>query len=275
MLLDSKQTTEKEVFKKRLEMEKMQWLYDSKSKEYDELHQELQFEFNLKGLDIDKVTAEDLDGNFDELKKTVAEYDAMRNTLAEKIENLYGILQSRPADNVPQEEIDVKEQKLAALIKRQKELEAERKLQLDVYVSASTARMKVTAAAAEARALTNLRATLDHNDLIGLLIKEKINNTLVVASQYLNAFVGGEYIITESDGKVVVKDGAETLTYDELPLETQTALYVGLLLAVPNTDDSDGRWIVFEEHININKKLLADMLLNINNISYVIGVTKE
>ena len=107
------------------------------------------------------------------------------------------------------------------------------------------------------------------------LIKEKINNTLVVASQYLNAFVGGEYIITESDGKVVVKDGAETLTYDELPLETQTALYVGLLLAVPNTDDSDGRWIVFEEHININKKLLADMLLNINNISYVIGVTKE
>lgn len=275
MLLDSKQTTEKEVFKKRLEMEKMQWLYDSKSKEYDELHQELQFEFNLKGLDIDKITAEDLDGNFDELKKTVAEYDAMRNTLAEKIENLYGILQSRPADNVPQEEIDVKEQKLAALIKRQKELEAERKLQLDVYVSASTARMKVTAAAAEARALTNLRATLDHNDLIGLLIKEKINNTLVVASQYLNAFVGGEYIITESDGKVVVKDGAETLTYDELPLETQTALYVGLLLAVPNTDDSDGRWIVFEEHININKKLLADMLLNINNISYVIGVTKE
>ena len=135
--------------------------------------------------------------------------------------------------------------------------------------------MKVTAAAAEARALTNLRATLDHNDLIGLLIKEKINNTLVVASQYLNAFVGGEYIITESDGQVVVKDGAETLTYDELPLETQTALYVGLLLAVPNTDDSDGRWIVFEEHININKKLLADMLLNINNISYVIGVTKE
>ena len=275
MLLDSKQTTEKEVFKKRLEMEKMQWLYDSKSKEYDELHQELQFEFNLKGLDIDKVTAEDLEGNFYELKKTVAEYDAMRNTLAEKIENLYGILQSRPADNVPQEEVDVKEQKLAALIKRQKELEAERKLQLDVYVSASTARMKVTAAAAEARALTNLRATLDHNDLIGLLIKEKINNTLVVASQYLNAFVGGEYIITESDGQVVVKDGAETLTYDELPLETQTALYVGLLLAVPNTDDSDGRWIVFEEHININKKLLADMLLNINNISYVIGVTKE
>ena len=128
MLLDSKQNTEKEVLKKRLEMEKMQWLYESKSKEYDELHQELQFEFNLKGLDIDKVSEKDIEGNFDELRKAIAEFDATRNTLAEKIENLYVLLKDRPQETVSDEEIAQKEQLLATLTKRRQELEEQRKV---------------------------------------------------------------------------------------------------------------------------------------------------
>ena len=45
--------------------------------------------------------------------------------------------------------------------------------------------------------------------------------------------------------------------------------------SLPNSDESDGRWIVFEERINIDKDVLADMLLNIANLSYVINVKKE
>lgn len=274
MLLDSKQNTEKEVFKKRLEMEKMQWLYESKSKEYDELHQELQFEFNLKGLDIDKVSEKDIEGNFDELRKAIAEFDATRNTLAEKIENLYVLLKDRPQETVSDEEIAQKEQLLATLTKRRQELEEQRKVQLDNYVSASTARMKVTAAAAEARTLSNLRVTLDHNDLIGLLIRDKVGATLAAATQYLNAFTNGNYTLTEEDYNVVIKDGGIKLSYDNLPQDVKTAVYVSLILSVPNTDVSDGRWIVFEERINIDKNVLADMLLNIDNLSYVVDVSK-
>ena len=274
MLLDSKQNTEKEVFKKRLEMEKMQWLYESKSKEYDELHQELQFEFNLKGLDIDKVSEKDIEGNFDELRKAIAEFDATRNTLAEKIENLYVLLKDRPQETVSDDEIAQKEQLLATLTKRRQELEEQRKVQLDNYVSASTARMKVTAAAAEARTLSNLRVTLDHNDLIGLLIRDKVGATLAAATQYLNAFTNGNYTLTEEGYNVVIKDGGIKLSYDNLPQDVKTAVYVSLILSVPNTDVSDGRWIVFEERINIDKNVLADMLLNIDNLSYVVDVSK-
>lgn len=275
MLLDSKAETEKTVFKKRLDMEKTQWLYETKASEYDELHQELQFEFNLKGLDIDKVTNADLEGNVEELRKAVSEFDATRTLLAEKIDNLYNLLQSRPVEDVSNDEITAKEQQLAVLRKRQEELQEERKIQLDNYVAASSARMKVTAAAAEARTLTNLRATIDHNDLIGLLIRDKINATLTVATQYLNAFVEGGYTLIESDRKVVVKHGDETLDYDALPQDVRTATYVSLLLSLPHSDESDGRWIVFEERININKDVLADMLLNIANLSYVVNVKKE
>ncbi|MCM1194429.1 MAG: hypothetical protein NC099_00020 [Corallococcus sp.] len=275
MLLDSKAEMEKDVFKKRLEMEKMQWLYESTTKEYDELHRELQFEFNLKGLDVDKVNAQDLESNVDELRKVIADYDSTRNALADKIENLYGILQNRPKDDVPQEEIDKRERQLEELEKRKAELEEQRKAQLDGYVAASAARMRVTAAAAEARTLANLRSTLEHNDLIGLLIRDKINATLVAATQYVNAFTGGSYLLSESGYKVLVKSNGEVTEYDDLPQDIKTAVYVSLMLSVPNTDDSDGKWIIFEERINIDKKLLADMLMSIDNISYVVSVTKE
>lgn len=275
MLIDSKADTEKDLFKKRLENEKVQWLYDTKAAEYDELHRELQFEFNLKGLDIDKVSDKDLENNADDLRKVVAEYDATRSLLAEKIDNLYGLLQSRPVENVSAEDITAKEHQLAVLRGRQEQLQEERKLQLENYVAASTARMKVTAAAAEARTLTTLRATIDHNDLIGLLIRDKINAILTVATQYLNAFVEGGYTLAESNRKVVVRHDDKTFDYDELSQEVKTAVYVSLLLSLPNSDESDGRWIVFEERINIDKDVLADMLLNIANLSYVISVKKE
>lgn len=275
MLIDSKADTEKDLFKKRLENEKVQWLYDTKAAEYDELHRELQFEFNLKGLDIDKVSDKDLESNADDLRKVVAEYDATRSLLAEKIDNLYGLLQSRPVENVSAEDITAKEHQLAVLRGRQEQLQEERKLQLENYVAASTARMKVTAAAAEARTLTTLRATIDHNDLIGLLIRDKINAILTVATQYLNAFVEGGYTLAESNRKVVVRHDDKTFDYDELSQEVKTAVYVSLLLSLPNSDESDGRWIVFEERINIDKDVLADMLLNIANLSYVISVKKE
>ena len=275
MLTESKQITEKEVFKKRLEMEKTEWLYESKDREYNELYQDLQFEFNLKGLDVDKIAAMDLDASVENLRRVITEYDATRASLAERIDNLYSIIKTQPAQAVSNEEIAAKEAEIARLTERKQQLEQQRQNQFSTYVAASTARVKVTAAAAEARALTNMRETLNQNEIISLLIRDKIRTTLILATQYLNAFTGGSYRLVEEDYKVSLVFNGEKIGYDDLPANVKTAVYVSILLSVPNKDSSDGKWLIFEERINIDKKVLSDMLLNVDNVSYVVGVTRD
>lgn len=275
MLADSKQTVEKEIFKKRLELEKSQWLYETKCKEYNELYQELQFEFNLKGLDVEKIAAMNFDDkNIDALRKSIAEYDAVKVNLAEKIDNYYSILKDEDLSVVSAEQIAEKQQQVEKLVRRQAELEQKRKEQMELYVSASTAKMKVTAAAAEAKTFASLQQTLNHNDIIGLLIADKIKATMSVATQYFNTFTGKAYVLTEDNGKVVVNAGGEKINYDDLSEELKTAVYVSLVLAVPNTDVTEGKWLVFEERIAIDKKALSAMLLKMDNISYVVDYAR-
>lgn len=275
MLNESKQITEKEVFKKRLEMEKTDWLYESKTREYNELYQDLQFEFNLKGLDVDKIAAMDLDASVENLRKLVSEYDAMRASLAERIDNLYGILKDQPKDWVTAEEIASKEAEIAHLNERKSQLEQQRQEQFNFYVAASAARVKVTAAAAEAKALASMRDTLNQNEVITLLIRDKIRTTLLLATQYLNALTGASYRLVEEDCKVSLIFNGEKIAYDDLPANIKTAVYVSIVLSVPNAASTDGRWLVFEERINIDKQVLSDMLLNIDNVNFVVDVSRE
>ena len=277
MLLDSKQTLEKEIFKKRLEHEKTNWLYESKCREYDELYQELKFEFNLKGLDIDKVSAMDLDTNVDGLRKVITEFDTMRKSLAEKIDNLYSILKNQPAPTVSLGEIQAKEKEIALLQSRQRELEQQRNAQFSSYVAASTARTKMSVAAAEARTLSNLRETLSHNEIISLLISDKVKAIVDMASKYLNAFAGtnGNYRMIADGFTLKVGFNGDVIEYDELPQNIKTAVYTSVILSVPNTATSEGKWLIFDERINIDRKLLSDMLLSVDNVSYVVGYEKE
>ena len=275
MLTESKQVTEKEVFRKRLELEKTEWLYESKDREYNDLYQELQFELNLKGLDIDKIAAMDFDVSLDNLRRVVAEYDTTRASLSARIDNLYGILTSRPVETVTAEEITAKESEIAHLMERKAELERQRQDQFSVYVAASAARVRVTAAAAEARALTSMRDTLNQNEIISLLIGDKIKTLLMLATQYLSVFTEGNYRLVEEDYKVRVIFDGKRMAYDELPTNLKTAVYVSILLSMPSADANDGKWLIFEERINIDKKVLSDMLTSIDNINYVVDVTRD
>ena len=276
MLLESKQTLEKEIFKKRLELEKTNWLYESKNREYSELYNELKFEFDLKGLDIDKVAVLDLDISVEGLRKLITEYDTLRKSLAEKIENLYSILKNQPANTVTQAEIDAKQQEIAALQSRQQELEQQRNAQFSSYVAASTARTRVSVAAAEARTLSNLRETLAHNEIVELLINDKIRSMMEMATRFLGAFVGThEYRIVAENYSVKVLFNGEETAYDELPQNIKTAVYVSLILSVSNTDTSEGKWLIFDERLSIDRKQLSDMLLSIEQISYVVSYERE
>ena len=272
MLVEARQTLEKDLFKKRLELEKAQWLYDTKNTEYSELYQDLQLELDLKGLAIDKVVAIDDDGKYDDIRHLITEYDTAKTALLEKIENLYSILKDKPTDVVTAEQVDEKANQIATLQKRQGQLEDLRNKQMEVFVAASSARIKATAAAAEVRAISSLSKTIEQNSLIGLLIKDKINATLNVAANYLKAFTGKYYALSQEDGIVQVTVDGQKVSYDELESTLKICTYVALILAVPRTDVTDGRWLVFEERINIDKKTLAKMMLAVDNVSYVVAV---
>lgn len=272
MLVEAKQTLEKDLFKKRLELEKAQWLYDTKNTEYAELYQDLQLELDLKGLAIDKVVAIDDDGKYDDIRRLIAEFDTAKTSLLEKIDNLYSILKDKPTEVVTPAQIEQKVNQIATLQNRQSQLQQLRNKQMEVYVAASSARIKATAAAAEARAISNLSKTIEQNSLVGLLIKDKINATLNVASNYLKAFTGKHYTLSQKDGAVYVTVDGSKVSYDELDTELKICTYVAIVLAVPRTDATEGRWLIFEERINIDKKLLANMMLAVDNVSYVVSV---
>ncbi len=275
MLTEAKQILEKELFKKRLELEKAQWLYDTKNSEYAELYQDLQLELDLKGIAIEKVVAIDDDGRYDDIRRVIAEYDTAKTSLLEKIENLYNILKNRPNDFVTMAQVEQKANEIAVMQKRQGQLELLRNKQMEVYVAASTARIKATAAAAEVRTLATLHKTIEQNSLVGLLIKDKINSTLNVAANYLKAFIDKPCVLSHSDGIVEVTIDGNKVSYDELDPDVKTCAYVALILAVPSTDATDGRWLIFEERINIDKKILANMMFAVDNVSYVVSVEDQ
>ena len=275
MLVEAKQTLEKDLFKKRLELEKAQWLYDTKNNEYAELYQDLQLELNIKGLEIEKVVAIDDDGKYDDMRRLIAEYDTAKTSLLEKIDNLYSILKNKPTDVVTTAQVEKKANEIATMQSRQGQLEQLRNKQMEVYVAASSARIKATAAAAEARTIASLSKTIEQNSLVGLLIKDKINAILGTASNYLKMFTGSHHTISHKDGIVEVSVDGNKVTYDDLPGELKVCTYVAILLAVPSTDATEGRWLIFEERINVDKKTLANMMLAVDNVSYVVDVAEQ
>ena len=274
MLIESKQNAEREVFKKRLDLEKAQWLYETKCAEYRDLYQELQFELNLKGLDVDKIAAMDFDINLDGLRKIIAEYDTTCANVSEKIDNLCAILKSQPVFTFSPDEIAQKEAEIAKLQSRQRELEASRNRQLSSYAAASTARQKATVAATEARTLANMRDAIHHNKIIALLIDDKLNSIVNSANKYLQALTSNRYKLVRDKFRLFAVCDNQTLEYDALPDDIKAAAYISVLLGAPNTDTSDGRWLIFEERIAIDKKSLSAMLRKVGNLSYVVSVTK-
>lgn len=254
----------------------MQWLYDSKVKEYSELYQELSFEFRVKGLDVDKLNGLDIDADMEPVARVIAAYDTTKGNLADRIQGLYALIKNQPEQTaVNDRTVVVYEQQLAALRDRQAKLEAQRREQTERLVEQNNQRVRVTVAAAEARTLSTLKESFSHSDIVSLLIKDKVGTLLATATTYLNVLTKGNYKITQEGYKVSVADGETTTAYDDLATELKTATYIALLLAVPTADSSEGRWVVFEDRLNIDKQALSEMLLAIDNVSYVVDYTRE
>ena len=117
-LSEARQTAEKEAFKSKLAYEKAQWLYENKCREHDLLFAELQKQLADEGLTVEQAAA--FEGEDDSpLQKEIARYDAMKESLARRIESYRGIVQN----TLPTAETERKRLELQRLERERQEQE--------------------------------------------------------------------------------------------------------------------------------------------------------
>lgn len=262
-LSEARQTAEKEAFKSKLAYEKAQWLYENKCREYDLLFAELQKQLADEGLTVEQAAA--FEGQDDSpLQKEIARYDAMKESLARRIESYRGIVQN----TLPAAETERKRLELQRLERERQEQEKQLAEVSRRFAESAAKRIKATAAAAEVRTLNALKQSLSHNKMVAVLIEEKIKSLLKTASAYYAAFTGSVQTFAEKQGRVTV-DGKP---YDTLSPEDKTAAYVSLLLASPLDGE---RQLVFEERINATRTMLSALSRRVSGVNFVVDYREE
>lgn len=262
-LSEARQTAEKEAFKSKLAYEKAQWLYENKCREHDLLFAELQKQLADEGLTVEQAAA--FEGQDDSpLQKEIARYDAMKESLARRIESYRGIVQN----TLPAAETERKRLELQRLERERQEQEKQLAEVSRRFAESAAKRIKATAAAAEVRTLNALKQSLSHNKMVAVLIEEKIKSLLKTASAYYAAFTGSVQTFAEKQGRVTV-DGKP---YDTLSPEDKTAAYVSLLLASPLDGE---RQLVFEERINATRTMLSALSRRVSGVNFVVDYREE
>ncbi len=266
---------QKDLVKLRVELEKTQWLYDVKNNEYNELYDELSVDFKVKGLDVEKISSISLDDNLDESRKIIANYDTQKSAIVEKIRNLYNVVKDESQDNALGEQIQLLQEKLNSLNSQKQTLLSQKQLAESQNAQANAVKARAAVVATEAKVLTSLSGTLATSKVVGLLIRDKINSTLEKAANYLNSVTEKSYSFSHQNYNLFVEFDGQKYAFDELDQQTQTAVYVSLVLNAPTSNVTDGKWLVFDEHTQIDKQILSSMLLDIGNVSYVTGYKKQ
>ena len=226
---------------------------------FDELQKQLADE----GLTVEQAAA--FEGEDDSpLQKEIARYDAMKESLARRIESYRGIVQN----TLPTAETERKRLELQRLERERQEQEKQLAEVSRRFAESAAKRIKATAAAAEVRTLNALKQSLSHNKMVAVLIEEKIKSLLKTASAYYAAFTGSVQTFAEKQGRVTV-DGKP---YDTLSPEDKTAAYVSLLLASPLDGE---RQLVFEERINATRTMLSALSRRVSGVNFVVDYREE
>lgn len=275
LLLENKSNLEKDIFKKRLELEKAQWIYDTKSAEYDEIKEKVQFELNLKGISVEQVESVNFEEDSEKLRADIQHYDNEKNALRDKIENLYSILQQSQPDGIPPIDKDLTQKitdlqaKIELMQSVCEQLEKTRSEQLSLYMSASDKRMKIAVATAEAQTLAELRHTLAHNSVVDALLSDKFKEATKRIQQYARVLTGKNYTFSFVGDSVSVSLDEKKIEFGSLEKDDRVLIYIAVLLSVPNTDVTEGRWLLFDDKLPISKTKLSNAVLRVKNIDYL------
>lgn len=339
MLAESKQVLSQEVFAKRLELEKTQWLSCEKRREYELLvGSPLQTvatgedvsETDVEGADICENAEEGADElgisenaemidaanestdvaenatenaeapetgvehetesgtenapenaaeavvseapeetrpNAEALREKVRKYDNLKIRMAEKVHDYQVLLKNLPEETTD-EELEKQQKLVDELTLRQSQAENARRELTEKFVAAATAKMIVTAAAAQVGVLSDFQQTFKHMDMAALLFADKISALLNVTANKAGSLSGQKIRLWEKEGKLRVSTENGTFDYDELPLSTKTAVYLGLLLSSNSLDE---KCLVFDQTVQSeNDQRFAEVLAQTEGVRYVI-----
>lgn len=268
MLFETKQSAQDEVMTKRVELEKYQWLYESKSKEYADACEQLQFDLSLKGLTLEQVVNADLSYDVNEAQQVVDDFDKAEKDVIKTIDDCASRLES-----LPQTENVVTDEQIANAESEVKELQ---RLQSQAELS----RCKVLADMDEAQAkkladektMSQVKANKSQNLLLSKLVDEKFASVLAEATGFLRSLTSSDYTLVLSGNKVVVQSGEQTLTASQLDDKTKTALFVSISASVPSAKE-DGVQFAFDG-ASVDVQAVAKTFGQMQNVSFVTDYEK-
>ncbi len=269
MLTESKRNIETELAKKRIELEKNQWLYDMKRADCKQLGEEIADDLAEIGLTPEQVRSVCCD-DVEQKQRILDDYENKLTTLTEQLENCKTLLVALPESKQYSDKLfEEKQTRLATLQQQKANLEEQRKAITDSIVASGSSKAKFAAVLAEAETLSALQSTVGNSKIIALLVRDKIKSVLGFATTLLRLSTGTNYTLSQQDYVLSVKKGQESFAYDELDRATKTAVFVSLLLSIQHTDATDGRWILLEEKINADTDVLCKMFALSDDIYFV------
>lgn len=274
MLTESKVELEKDVFKRRLELEKLQYVYYTKDEEYKELFEVLQYELNAKGIDIEKIETANFEQDSAKMRKAISQYDLSMQQLTERIENYYKIIKAQPNTNLRDinhlagriEEVETEINKLIADKKIYDQLQQK---VLESYINQSRDSIDVAVAAGKAMSLKNIAESIKQNEVVNLLIKDRMAHAVASVQKYLNQIAGkGLELVVDGNNLKVKKSGA-VFAFDQLSMDTKYLVYIALLVGMPGQDKTT-HWLIFDEKASLPKTEITE-IMNKLDVDCVVG----
>lgn len=220
MLSSSKSQIELDLFNKKVNLAKLEWLYDGKKKQYEEFKQGLKQQFAEHKIDNEWIESiADLeDENILQLKKAINGYDKAKMTLEGKINNMTEILKDKPtADEykkMPDRLKSIK-QEIADIKSEIERLQVLSDTQLTQYLRGDT------------QQIVKEQEVVD-----ALEAKEEFKQFIAYASTYLNKLVD-KLSLTYGNGELAITSDGYAVKFEELSAEQKIYLYFAIVFALP------------------------------------------
>ena len=232
----------------------------------------MDLELGLKGISPTDLEGQDLDQDLSELRGAVVEFEQAKSDVSNKLENYLALLKTASPVGESVDE-DALEQQLQQLTAEQANLVEQRKQQLQQFVVATDAKLRATVAQSQLETLCEMQQPSTHTQVVEALVQEKVDGIVEQANAMLAEFAVG-YTLKQQNMQLQIDFDNQVLDYDSLAEDVKTAVFVCLALAVANSQ-KQGVSIVFEERLAVDKKVLAKVLQNLQNIHHVVKNSKS
>lgn len=266
-LSDSISNSERELFDKRLEYERIAFTLEQTNKELDMLSNDLHYDMAERNITMDDVTAYKGYGDISEKRATIEEYDTRLRTLAEAIESHNRMLQRQPdaqvvaTDTTESQQLVDLQTELDDLQVKRENLEKVCQDNMDKFIAGNNTKVRFAVAATELINLKTINNAIRKNDMIKVLAEDKIKTILSSAQRYLRSFTGEQYSLECEGSTLKVRLGKHAQTYQQLDARQKAFVYISLMFGIPKTDNVDCTWVLFSQDL----KLKADDLKAIMN----------